>query len=338
MAPEQLAGAEAGPRTDIFALGTVLYEMATGRRAFEGKSKTSLVAAILSAQPPPVSSLQAEVPPALDHVVRKCLEKDPDDRWQSVHDVASELRWIAEAGSQAGVPATVAVRRRTRERLAWALAGAGVIVALVGVAWALTLARGTRTAAEAAAIRFLVSPPPGTQIAPGPAAPQVAVSPDGRLLTFSALAEEGTRRLWVRPLDVLEARPLPGSEGAEFPFWSPDRRLIAFFAEGKLKTIAAAGGPPEVLCAAPYPQGGAWSPEGTILFAGQRTGLSPVCLPRAASPSRRRLSIRPGRRSRTGGHSSCRTAVAFSTWSALGRRGTRGSTQARSTPERQCAS
>jgi eukaryotic-like serine/threonine-protein kinase len=273
MAPEQLAGAEAGPRTDIFALGTLLYEMATGRRAFEGKSKTSLVAAILSAQPAPISSLQAEVPPALEHVVRKCLEKEPDDRWQSAHDVASELRWIAEAGSQAGMPATVTVRRRTRERLAWALTGAGVILALVGVAWALVLSRGTRTAADPAVIRFLVFPPPGTTIAPGPAAPQVAVSPDGRLLTFSASAEDGTRRLWVRPLEALEARPLPGSEGAEFPFWSPDGRLIGFFAEGKLKAIAATGGPPEVLCAAPYPQGGAWSPSGTILFAGQRNGV-----------------------------------------------------------------
>ena len=272
MAPEQLAGAEAGPRTDIFALGTVLYEMATGRRAFEGKSKTSLVAAILSAQPAPISSLQADVPQALDHVVRKCLEKEPDDRWQSAHDVASELRWIAETGSQAGGPATVTVRRRARERLAWALAGVGVIVSLAIVAWALTLARGTRTAADPAVIRFLVFPPPGTQIAPGPAAPQAAVSPDGRLLTFAASAEDGTRRLWVRPLDALEARLLPGSEGADLPFWSPDGRFIGFFADGKLKTIAAAVGPPEVLCDAPYAQGGAWSPSGIILFAAQRHG------------------------------------------------------------------
>ena len=105
MAPEQLEGAEADARTDIFAFGALLYEMATGRRAFDGKSKTSLIAAILSTQPPPISSIQPVMPPALDHVVKKCLEKDPDDRWQSAHDVANELRWIGEAGSQAGVPA-----------------------------------------------------------------------------------------------------------------------------------------------------------------------------------------------------------------------------------------
>src|SRR5512143_3989760 len=136
MSPEQLSGAEAGPRSDIFARGTVLYEMATGRRAFEGKSKTSLVAAILSAEPAPISSLAAKIPPALDHVVRKCLEKEPDDRWQSAHDVASELRWIGEAGSQAGVAATVTLRRSTRERLAWAVAAVATVAAVaLAVFW-----------------------------------------------------------------------------------------------------------------------------------------------------------------------------------------------------------
>ena len=138
MAPEQLEGAEADPRTDIFALGALLYEMATARRAFEGKSKTSLIAAILSTQPPPISSVQPVMPPALDHVVKKCLEKDPDDRWQSAHDVASELRWIGDAGSQAGVPTTLSLRRRSRERLAWGLA------ALLGAA---TTGLGRRPAA-----------------------------------------------------------------------------------------------------------------------------------------------------------------------------------------------
>src|SRR3990172_2932435 len=124
MAPEQFEGVEADPRTDIFALGALLYEMATARRAFEGKSKTSLIAAILSTQPPPISSVQPVMPPALAHVGRKCLEKDPDDGWQSAHGVASELRWIGDAGSQAGVPTTLSLRRRSRERLAWLLVAA----------------------------------------------------------------------------------------------------------------------------------------------------------------------------------------------------------------------
>ena len=146
MAPEQLEGQEADARTDIFALGALLYEMATARRAFDGKSKTSLIAAILSSQPPPISSVQAVMPPALDHVVTKCLEKDPDDRWQSAHDVASELRWIGEAGSQAGVPTTLSVRRRSRERLAWVLAGAFAAAAAGGLGWALKLRQAAREA------------------------------------------------------------------------------------------------------------------------------------------------------------------------------------------------
>jgi len=133
MAPEQLDGIPADARTDLFALGAVLYEMATGRRAFEGKTKTSLIAAIVSGEPAPMSQVQPLTPPALEHVVRKCLAKDPDDRWQSAHDVAEELRWIGEAGSQAGVAAPLAMRRKSRERLGWA---AAVAVALIAGAFA----------------------------------------------------------------------------------------------------------------------------------------------------------------------------------------------------------
>jgi serine/threonine protein kinase len=157
MAPEQLEGQEADPRTDIFALGALLYEMATARRAFEGRSKTSLIAAILTSQPPLISSVIRTMPPALDHVVRKCLEKDPDDRWQSAHDVANELRWIGEAGSQAGVPAMLSLRRRTRERLAWGLAVAFAAAAAIGYGWVLHLRR-TATAGEPPLRAELVPP------------------------------------------------------------------------------------------------------------------------------------------------------------------------------------
>src|SRR5712692_3020422 len=121
MAPEQLAGEEPDARSDIFSFGAVLYEMATGKRAFEGKTKTSLIAAIVTGEPKPMSELQPLTPPALEHVVKKCLAKEPDDRWQSATDIAEELRWISEAGSQAGVAAPLAARRRTRERLSWML-------------------------------------------------------------------------------------------------------------------------------------------------------------------------------------------------------------------------
>src|SRR2546426_1943008 len=157
MAPEQLEGLEADARTDIFALGAVLHEMATGRRAFEGKSKTSLIAAIVSSQPPPISSIQPMSPPALDHVVRRCLEKDPDDRWQTAHDVKLQLQWIAEGGSQVGLPAPVTARRRGRERWAWLLAALfAVLSAVLGTGYWM------RAVPEVRSIRSSILSPEGT--------------------------------------------------------------------------------------------------------------------------------------------------------------------------------
>ena len=268
MAPEQLEGTEADARTDIFALGALLYEMATGRRAFEGKSRTSLIAAILSTQPPPISSIQTVMPPALDHVVRKCLEKDPGDRWQSAHDVATELRWIAEAGSQAGVPTTLSMRRRSRERLAWVLAAAFATATAAGFGWALQL---RRVAGEAdRPFRTELVPPPDVLIAPVVQG-ALALSPDGQRLAF-VTAREQESGLAVRDLVSGETRPVAGTDGAAFPFWSPDSRWLAFFAEGHLKKVEAAGGPVQILCDAHAGRGGAWSPEGTIVFAPDITG------------------------------------------------------------------
>jgi Tol biopolymer transport system component len=268
MAPEQLAGAEAGPRTDIFALGTVLYEMATGRRAFEGKSKTSLVAAILSAQPAPISSLQADVPQALDHVVRKCLEKDPDDRWQSAHDVASELRRIGEAGSQAGVPTTLAVRRRSRERLAWALALAFGAAGAGGLGWALHLRGALRQADRP--FRVELVPPPEIAVAPVVQG-ALALSPDGQRMAFVARGDTESG-LAVRDLATGETKRLAGTDGATFPFWSPESRWLAFFSEGRLRKIEAAGGPVQAVCEANAGRGGSWGRDGTIVFSPDITG------------------------------------------------------------------
>jgi Tol biopolymer transport system component len=261
MAPEQLEGAEADARTDIFALGALLYEMATGQRAFKGDSRTSLIAAIVSSQPAPISSVPGVTPPALDHIVRKCLEKDPDDRWQSAHDVASELRWISEAGSQAGVAQSVTIRRKTREKLAWGLAASlAVACALLAVAYVLRAPEPPRT------FRSTLTPPPGTALVPFDEF-GLALSPDGRELAFVAADEDGKRRIWLRELSSMAARPVPETDGAWYPFWAPDGQHLGFFADGELRTIDLRGGAPRRLADAPTGRGGSWSEDGVILYA-----------------------------------------------------------------------
>ena len=264
MAPEQLEGQEADARTDIFAFGAVLYEMATGHRAFQGKNKTSLIAAIVSSTPPPVSQVVPLTPPALDHVIRKCLAKDPDDRWQSIHDVADQLGWIAEAGSRAGEPAPVLARRKTRLRAAWAL---HLVTALVAVAATLGVVRLERPAPRV--VRSSLLPPEKARFDPISGA--IALSPDGHRIAFVAQSDEGKRMLWVRPLDALAAQPLAGTEDATFPFWSPDSRFLGFFSSGKLRRIDASGGPVQTLCDAATGRGGAWNADGTILFTPSTT-------------------------------------------------------------------
>jgi predicted Ser/Thr protein kinase len=261
MAPEQLEGREADGRSDIFAFGALLYEMATGRRAFAGKSQASLIAAILEHEPPSISSVQPLAPPALDRVVRKCLAKDPEERWQNAADLGSELKWIAEAGSQAGVPAKVVAKRKGRERVAWigfALATAAVAVLAYGYV--------RRASPAPRAIRSSILVPPKTSMG------MVAVSPDGAELAFTAYDTEGKSQIWLRPLDGTAAKPLAGTEGAIFPFWSPDSRSIGFFADKKLKRVeAAGGGAPIAVCDAPNPTGAAWGRDGVILM-GQGAG------------------------------------------------------------------
>jgi eukaryotic-like serine/threonine-protein kinase len=264
MAPEQLEGKEADVRTDIFALGAVLYEMASGRKAFEGRSQASLISSILTADPPAISTIRAMSPPALDRAVRICLAKDPEDRWQSAHDVAAELKWIAE-GSQAGVaaPAAVTARRRDRERIAWLAFG---VAAIAAVGLALLLLR--RPSESTHPIRFEILSSESARYSTGLATDlSPAVSPDGRTVAFVGEDPRGKQLLWVRPLDGIEARPLPGTEDGSYPFWSPDSRSIGFFSENKLKKIEAAGGPVQVVCDAPSGRGGTWNRDGVILFA-----------------------------------------------------------------------
>jgi Tol biopolymer transport system component/tRNA A-37 threonylcarbamoyl transferase component Bud32 len=256
MAPEQLEGREADSRTDIFAFGCVLYEMATGRKAFSGNSQASLISSIMGSEPPAVSTIAPMTPPAFDRVVRTCLAKDADDRWQTAHDVMLELKWVAEGGSAAGLPAPVVARRRNRERVAWT--AAAILFVLLSASLLLvprkapsapSVLRTSVLVPEKQFIRFLT------------------LSPNGRRLAFVAAPPGGKRSLWVRPLDGLSAAALDGTENADFPFWSPDSGSIGFFADGKLKRVDAAGGAVVTLCdTSPNGLGGTWSRDGTILF------------------------------------------------------------------------
>ena len=265
MAPEQIEGKEADARTDVFALGAVLYEMATGKRAFPAKSRASLIAAILEHEPPPISAVQTMTPPALERIVRTCLMKDPDERWQSAHDVAAELKWIAESGSQAGAAAS-GVGRTSRRSTLWALGG------LLAGAAITSLALHTRDGPTPLAPRFptraAIDLPAGAFLPDVPSAiTSFALSPDGTKLAFVVLQPGIGRRLYLRLAGQIDAKPIAGTDGAFNPFFSPDGEWIGFAAQRKLMKVAVAGGEPLVICDAPAVRGASWGSDGTILFA-----------------------------------------------------------------------
>jgi serine/threonine protein kinase len=270
MAPEQLEGKPVDHRADLFAFGALLYEMLTGKRAFEGQSQASVIAAILREDPRAVSQLMPTTPDSLDRVVKLCLAKDPDERWQSAGDLARELRWIASGGTQptSASPPPVAAQRPGHGRLGWIVAVVASIAAVA--AFAMRGMRPPSAAPHATLRRFSIgSPDNATLLADGVHA---RLSPDGRTLAFSAASSTGTVSFWVRPLDSLAAHALPGTEDGSLPFWSADGRHLGYFGSGKLEKVLIAGGAPEAICNAGDGRGAAWNREGVIVFAPESAG------------------------------------------------------------------
>ena len=263
MAPEQLDGKEADARTDIFAFGAVLYEMVTGKKAFEGISQATLISAIVTAEPKSISKVQPMAPPALDYVVKRCLAKDPKQRVQTAWDLMGQLQWIAEGGTQIGVPVPVTALRRKRYQVVWTAAGIAALLA-VAMVWPTYLyLRGEALPQE---MRFVES---GVSL--NGAAPFV-VSPDGRWIAMTGRGPSGNA-LFVRPVGSVTATRLAGTDGVAISheFWSWDSKSIAFFADGKLKSVDVAGGPPRNICNVKdttnnAPGGGSWNKDGVILF------------------------------------------------------------------------
>ena len=323
MAPEQVEGKtdQIDARTDIFAFGVLVYEMATGKKAFEGTSQASLVAKILETDPPPVSSLQPMTPPTFDRLVKKCLAKEPDRRWQSASDVCDELKWVMESGLEvARATSGATLLRRTNRRAL--LLGSVVFLAVMTVAFVLeNRMRSSQRQARPIA-RVVMGPPPSDRLAVGANVEPLALSPDGSRLVYVA-SRGGVRQLFVRSIDRFDPTPIPGTEGAASVYFSPDGQSVAFVAQGRpaeLKKVSLSGGAPLNLCTVIGPRGASWGPDDTIIFtAYTNQGLSKISV---AGGTPKPLTV-PDRKAGEYGHLWPQIlpggkAVLFTIWTGVG--------------------
>ena len=285
LAPEQLEGRPSDERADIFACGAVIYEMVTGRRAFDGETRAAVVAAILNKTPTPASRVVPGVPPAVDRLIEACLAKEPDERWQHAGDLTRALHWVTAGGAEE--PVTQQATPRTTSRL-WQAATAALALAVVllgGFLWR------SLTPARAPLIRSSILLPDGLRFPSGGTiggGSRLALSPDGRTLVVVGADASGNQMLWMRALDAATAVAIPGTDGASSPFWSPDSRSVAFIANGQLKTVDITGGSPVVVATPALNAVGAWGGDNEILFT--PTGTAPLSLVSASGGTPRAVT------------------------------------------------
>jgi len=275
MSPEQVEGKELDARSDIFSFGAILYEMLSGRRAFEGKSQLSVASSILEGEPIPIHTFKPMTPPAFEHVLKKCLAKSVDERWQSAGDLASELQWIAESGTQAEAPDSSASSAKSRwQRIAPIVAIAALAATVLLLTFLLIRNGASRGNSDLGVVRLTIPLPPKQELAADMTL-AVILSPDGQRVAYVA-AESGVSHLYVRRLDQFQPVPIPGSEDAVFPFFSPDGNWVAFFSQGKLKKAPLSGGQPVVITEMTSFFGGTWTPRDIIVASVPNLGLATV--------------------------------------------------------------